>query len=102
MVVTHAKEANCQCEQRRAEQSGARQCADLQSREAKCLEIDWQQHGDEAVTEITEATRPQKDSERAAHYRAGRPCCNEFFKPHLLTSRTLQGKIRPVELVAQS
>ena len=59
MVVTNAQEANCQSEQGRAEQSGARQCADLERREAKRLEIDWQQHGDEAVTEITQATRPE-------------------------------------------
>ena len=59
MVVTNAKEANCQSKQRRAEQSGARQCADLEWREAKRHEIDWQQHGDEAVTENTPATRPE-------------------------------------------
>jgi hypothetical protein len=31
----------------------------LERREAKRVEIDWQQHGDEAVTEITQATRPE-------------------------------------------
>ena len=59
MVVTNAKETDCQSEQRRAEQSGARLCADLDRREAMRLEIDWQEHGDEAVTEITQAARPE-------------------------------------------
>ena len=59
MVVTNAKKANCQSEQRRAQESRARQCTDLERREAKRLEIDWQQHGNEAVTEITQATRAE-------------------------------------------